>query len=842
MDIGTMQITRALAERPELFLQEGARRNLLWFAEYLQPSFQDTPFHRAYYRILDKFAKGEIQKLIVQAPPQHGKALQVDTPVLTTKGWKRHADLCPGDYVFGEDGKPKKVLWNSGVYNWHTMDVDFADGFSLIAAHEHLWKVYCDHDGHKGRQEEITETQDVFKKRNRRSPFIKADCIIEMPKRDLPIEPYLLGYWLGDGYSSNGNICSGEEDAWNLSRFGIVKKVISGHRTPYYRVNIEGLARKLRLAGLQNNKHIPIEYILASKEQRLALLQGLMDTDGCVNKDRGMCEFAQKKGRLAEDVYILLRTLGYKPIMHEYPAMLKGKDCGIKIRISFVPNKGDKIFRLPRKQERLDNKKTADRKDKTRFFITGISERSNEDVNCIEVEGGMYLAGYELVPTHNSQGSSRFLPADILGLFPDKKIVIASYAATIAKDFNRDVQRIIDSDEYRAIFPDTILNGENVVTISTNYLRNSDVFEIVGHSGSLRVVGRGGSLTSKTADVLILDDLYKDASEANSPIIRASAWDWYTKVARTRLHNDSQELIVFTRWHPEDIIGKLIESERVIEATKWSDFDNIPSGAWILVNFEAIKTGEPTEIDQRQKGEALWPERHSLERLEAQRKLDPVGFQCLFQGNPGSAEGRLYQPFKTWVEKSDWGQYIRSGCYVDVADEGNDFLFAATYDIYRSPNEIWNEKTRRFEPLLFALITGIEYTDAGTDVTSVTVPRLMNEAGTQKAWVESNNGGSQYEKTIKKKTRALTIPFYQGANKESRIITNAPFVNQHIIMPFGWETRWPKFYEHLTGFLRAFEANAHDDDADGLTGIYEKEIADGNLKPYQQQSRGISVH
>ena len=448
----------------------------------------------------------------------------------------------------------------------------------------------------------------------------------------------------------------------------------------------------------------------------------------------------------------------------------------------------------------------------------------------------------QAAPQHGkSELSSRMLPAYRLGLQPDTKIAICSYAATIAKDFNRDVQRLIDCDEYRAIFPETQLNGSNVVTIANNYLRNSDVFEIVNHTGSLRVVGRGGSLTSKTVDVMIFDDLYKDASEANSPQIRQTAWDWYTKVARTRLHNDSQQLIVFTRWHPDDIIGKIIETEKVIFAEKWSDFENIPMGAWVLVNFEAIKIGNATEIDEREQGAALWPARHSLERLLQQKQLDPVGFQCLYQGDPGNAEGKLYQPFKVYVDKSEWGHYIRSGCYVDVADAGDDFLFAATYDIYKSDNQIWNENKKRYEPLLFALITDIEYTDESTDVTTVTVSRMMNANGTQKAWIESNNGGSQYEKVVKKKVKALTIPFYQGENKESRIVTNAPFVNQHIIMPIGWENRYPAFHKHITEFLRKFDANAHDDDADGLTGIYEKEIADGNIKPYGMANRGVHV-
>lgn len=838
MDVDTMQTTRALTEHPELFLQEGARRKLIWFAQYMQPSFQPTPFHRAYYEVLDRFVKKQIKKLIIQAPPQHGKALRYDTPVLTTDGWKRHADLRPGDFVFGEDGKPRLVKWNSGVYKCKSQFVNFADGFSMIAAREHEWIVYADHDDHKGRVREIVETQNIFKRRNRRSPYIPADAVIETPKRDLPISPYLLGVWLGDGNKCDKWVSCGGEDIEHLRPYAIE---IRQDKTAF-RVHLKGLeTRALRKLGVLFNKHIPDEYLLADAESRRELLRGLMDTDGCVDS-RGTCEFCQKDGQLANDVYILLRTLGYKATRHKYVARLYGKDCGQKVRIMFNPDRTDKVFDIPRKQNRLENKTRSDRDDKKRFFIESVTEYGEENVNCIEVDGGIYLAGYELVPTHNSQGSSRFVPADILGHFPDTKVCICSYAATIAKDFNRDVQRLIDSEEYRALFPDTCLNGSNVVTISDNYLRNSDVFEIVGHTGSLRVVGRGGSLTSKTVDVMIYDDLYKDAQEANSPIVRAAAWDWFTKVAQTRLHNDSQELIVFTRWHPEDIIGKIIETKQVIFAEKWSDLENIPDGAWVLVNFEAIKTGEPTEIDPREKGEPLWPERHSLQRLLDQKETDPLGFQCLYQGNPGDATAFLYQPFKTWVEKSDWGQYVRSGCYIDVADEGDDFLCAMTYDIYKSENQIWNEHTKRFDPLLFALITDIEFTDESTEVTTVTIPRMINANGTQKAWIESNSGGAQFEKIVKTKVKAITVPFYQTENKESRIITNAPFVNQHIIMPFGWETRYPAFYKHITGFLRKFDANDHDDDCDCATGVYQKEIADGNTQPYAAANRGVRVH
>lgn len=448
----------------------------------------------------------------------------------------------------------------------------------------------------------------------------------------------------------------------------------------------------------------------------------------------------------------------------------------------------------------------------------------------------------QMPPQHGkSEGSSRMLPSFILGRNPDAKVCIASYSTTMARDFNRDVQRILDSEPYIELFPETRINSKNVVT-QTSYLRNSEMVEIVGHKGSLRVVGRGGSLTGRTIDVSILDDVYKDYAEGNSPIVREAAWKWYTTVVRTRLHNNSQEIIVFTRWHEDDIIGRMERSgETIIEADTWASIDNVPSDAWVRINFEGIKESEPTELDPRSKGEALWESRHSLQKLTAQKELDPIQFQCLYQGHPDSAEGRLYQPFRTWTERSEWGTLIRQGCYIDVADEGNDYNVAVCYDIVKSENRTFNESTKRWEPILYALITDIDITDEGTEVSLVTTANLINRNNSQKVWVESNGGGSQYEKSLRKKVRAMTTPFAQHGNKESRILTASAQVNAQVIMPFGWERRYPVFHEQVTRFLRNFRANAHDDVADVLTGIYEKEIASNNIQPYGNGAQGIKV-
>ena len=123
-------------------------------------------------------------------------------------------------------------------------------------------------------------------------------------------------------------------------------------------------------------------------------------------------------------------------------------------------------------------------------------------------------------------------------------------------------------------------------------MRNSDEFEIVNHKGSLKAVGRGGALTGNPVDVLIIDDLYKDYEEGNSPIVLESAWNWYTSVADSRLHNDSQQLIVFTRWNEKDLVGRLEEKENVIELDCL--LDEYDPEAWYKINFEALKESEST--------------------------------------------------------------------------------------------------------------------------------------------------------------------------------------------------------------------------------------------------------
>ncbi|MFR6000204.1 MAG: terminase large subunit domain-containing protein [Bacteroides faecis] len=232
-------------------------------------------------------------------------------------------------------------------------------------------------------------------------------------------------------------------------------------------------------------------------------------------------------------------------------------------------------------------------------------------------------------PQHGkSEIISRNFPAYALGRNPNLKIVGTSYSANLAEQFSRSIQRIIDDPGYQDIFPDTYLNGSNVRTNTRGYLRNVDIFETVGCNGFYKAVGVGGSLTGTPIDIAIIDDPVKDAIEAYSVTYRERVWDWYTSVLLTRLHNESKQLFIMTRWHDDDLAGRILKRE----ADKWT-----------VISIPAIREtlNDGNDFDPRNVGEALWSQRHSLERLLGAQKRSPRFFSALYQQHPTIEGGNI---------------------------------------------------------------------------------------------------------------------------------------------------------------------------------------------------------
>lgn len=422
-------------------------------------------------------------------------------------------------------------------------------------------------------------------------------------------------------------------------------------------------------------------------------------------------------------------------------------------------------------------------------------------------EGRIRKLIVSMPPQHGkSVGATTLLPAYMLGLDPDMRIAIASYSGTLASKFNRRVQRIIESREYEALFPDTTIKRG---TKPAGYIRTSDEVEIIGRKGELISVGREGSLTGNRVDCFILDDLYKDAMEAQSPVVRDNCWDWYTSVVRTRMHNTSRELIVFTRWHEDDLIGTLMRTEPCRMLRSWDDIAEVGPAEWLYLNFEALKASEPTPLDPRTEGEALWPEQQSSELLLSKRRLDPVRFEAMYQGHPSSREGLLYgDNFREY--ESLPRDIVARASYTDTADMGDDYLCSVAYAIDT-------------DGVIY--ITDVVYSRESMEHTERLVAAMFKANDTRRAYVESNNGGRGFARSLQRQAPTVRVEwFHQSGNKEARILSNSATVLHTIRFPRGWNMRWPEFYAHLTTYRRLFRANRHDDAADVLTGIVEREV------------------
>ena len=240
-------------------------------------------------------------------------------------------------------------------------------------------------------------------------------------------------------------------------------------------------------------------------------------------------------------------------------------------------------------------------------------------------------------PQHGkTEITSRRFPAFCLGRNPDARIAVCTYSADLASRINRQIQRIIDEPSYVELFSNTKLNTKNVVTDSkSQFVRNADEFEIVGHRGSLKSVGIGGALTGNAVDIAIIDDPVKDAMEGQSATDRNRKWEWYNEVLSTRLHNDSKIMLTMTRWHEDDLAGRILAHE----AEKWT-----------VISLPYIKDCYTIAEDMRSDGEALWADRHSADKAKQMKSNSERTYASLLQQRPAPLEGGLFKrdAWKLW--------------------------------------------------------------------------------------------------------------------------------------------------------------------------------------------------
>lgn len=390
-----------------------------------------------------------------------------------------------------------------------------------------------------------------------------------------------------------------------------------------------------------------------------------------------------------------------------------------------------------------------------------------------------------------SELASRKFPAYAFGKYPNINIIGTSYSADLASRINRDVQRIMDSSEYAKIFQEVQLSGKNIRSVAGSFLRNSDIFEIVNHKGSYRSSGVGGGITGMGGDILIIDDPFKDRAEADSQTIRVKVWDWYTSTLYTRKSPGAGIIVIATRWHVDDLTGRLIERSKSGEGDQWE-----------VINLPAIAISDE---EHRRIGEALHPERYPLEELlKIKIAIGSRDWEALYQQNPTVPGGTIF--------KEEWITYYDPTDLPEKFDDVSfswDLNFKQGSDLDFVVGQVWG----RYQASYYLLD---QYRGRIGFVDTLEQFRKLSEnyPNALVKYVEEKANGAALIDSLKKEISGI-IPINPDRSKEARAYAVTPlFEAKNIYLP---NPKWCDWAQGYVDELLAFPNVAHDDQVDATT-------------------------
>ena len=538
---------------------------------------------------LEAVSNDEINNLGMNVPPGMMKPICSDVEVLTLDGFKRHGDLRAGDYVYSPSGHPVRIIATSEERMEPSCRLGFDDGSSIIAGVGHDWDIErCVQNAssqHKRIRRKMIVRSDEIKVGDRADRISLSGPIVRGLAHDLPIDPYLFGLWLGDGATDSGALYGSKKDIELLKPYGEPKMIRDDNKrgSAFYRVTPKGLGTHLRIHGLKGNKHVPMCYLLARADQRLALLQGLLDTDGHCDKN-GLVTFTNKNKAIADAALFLARSLGMKARQSSRMTELNGVMYGPHYKVSFR-SIGQKLFRLKRKQERV----IPASKPRTRHrYVKTREDTGNRLMRCIQVEGGRYLVGRALIPTHNSLLTAVFWPSWEWGPrnMPHLRYVLTSYKEGLATRDNMKARRLIRSTKYRDMFGDRFSLSKLEKDTQNEYHTDATGFRFC--------VGARGGVTGYRGDRIIIDDPHS-VQGAESEAERLATVEWFTNELYNRVNDPetAKRVLIMQRIHEADISGHI--KETLSQDWEWLTlpmrFENPePEKTVVLVN------NVPTEI------------------------------------------------------------------------------------------------------------------------------------------------------------------------------------------------------------------------------------------------------
>lgn len=372
-------------------------------------------------------------------PRKYSKALDINTKIPTPNGYKLMKDIEEGDYVYDENGNPTRVTDVTEVmYNHKVYEITFSDGDKIKADADHNWFVR-----HYEKWKTLTTQEIVDKdyKTLRKNGYYEYKFFVPQAKgfnKDdikLPFDPYSFGVWLGDGHlkSPRISLCADdyEEILSYMSKRNVCPKSIVKEKGNSYSCSFTNESNKpsefrlfLSNYKLTEEKYIPEIFFNASLKQKMEIIQGLMDTDGTINKQKGTVSFTQKSNRLTDDFCQLLTETGFKFHRNKIKGTIKKSNfCGEYNEVVFHPTIDTPCFKLGRKKKYLNNSNVNNLKS-----IVDIKEVESVPVKCISVENptSLYVCGEKGTVTHNTTSVASLAIYDLLFGEADAQVYVGS--------------------------------------------------------------------------------------------------------------------------------------------------------------------------------------------------------------------------------------------------------------------------------------------------------------------------------------------------------------------------------------------------------------------------------
>lgn len=392
-------------------------------------------------------------------------------------------------------------------------------------------------------------------------------------------------------------------------------------------------------------------------------------------------------------------------------------------------------------------------------------------------------------PRHGKSRTAGMFVQWLLGNDNDKKIMTGSYNETLSTVFSKNVRNAIQETKadkdvvvFNDIFPDThIKYGDAAMNL----------WSLEGGYNNYLATSPTGTATGFGADIIIIDDLIKNAEEANNATVLEKHWEWFTNTMLSRLEEGGKIIIIMTRWHSQDLAGKALVE--------------LPKSGYKVKHISMKAYDEAT--DTMLCDEVLSKQAY----LQKAKTMGADIASANYQQEPIDIKGKLYnQGFKTYQSLPT---FKRISNYIDTADTGSDFLCSVVY------GETMDNQ---------AYMLDVLYTKDDMTITEPATARqlVMNKVNHSK--VEGNNGGRGFARSVERHMKedfnwngTVVDTFHQSQNKQARIISNATWLMENLYMPENWRDKWPEYYKAMNTYQKEGK-NANDDAPDATTGIAEE--------------------